>query len=214
MESVWLFFRVCECEFVPFKEISFDSKFLRLEIIFLFLYICEFKFVSFSLFHVCSWWGLEMESTRLLFPFSPMDFLRGTMKFPFLYFRTFEDNVWNGNALYLIRCLDAGLRIEWKEDRAGIKVTATLIPSCKTTGLTNTNCIRDISTFYYTSYNILLKNWIKIRQGRLKKIFIEELQIVNRYSKMFEINSTPNLRIKKEKRKESITILRVMSSFS
>lgn len=32
-----------------------------------------------------------MESTRLLFPFSPMDFLRGTMKFPFLYFRTFED---------------------------------------------------------------------------------------------------------------------------
>lgn len=123
-------------------------------------------------------------------------------------------NVWNGNALYLIRCLDAGLRIEWKEDRAGIKVTATLIPSCKTTGLTNTNCIRDISTFYYTSYNILLKNWIKIMQGRLKKIFIEELQIVNRYPKMFEINSTPNLRIKKEKRKESITILRVMSSFS
>lgn len=54
MESVWLFFRVCECEFVPFKKISFDSKFLRLEIIFLFLYICEFKFVSFSLFHVCS----------------------------------------------------------------------------------------------------------------------------------------------------------------
>lgn len=39
---------------LPFKEISFDSKFLRLEIIFLFLYICEFKFVSFSLFHVCS----------------------------------------------------------------------------------------------------------------------------------------------------------------
>lgn len=34
------------------------------------------------------------------------------MKFSFLYFRVFEDNVWNGNALYLIRCLDGGLRIE------------------------------------------------------------------------------------------------------
>lgn len=85
-------------------------------------------------------------------------------------------------------------------DRAGIKITATLIPSYKTTGLTNTNCIHDISTFCFIQY--IIKKLNKNQAREVEKNFHRGITNCEPIFKdtLIEIN----LRIKKEKRKESI----------
>lgn len=106
--AMCLKWKVCGYLF-PFVNVCpVQRDFVWLEIFYIFLYLPRF------LFHVCNEvWKWKVRD----YYFSSWDCLqcissRGTMKFSFLYFRVFEDNVWNGNALYLIRCPDGGLRIE------------------------------------------------------------------------------------------------------